>query len=392
MPYGWVRSWFPCSIFQRKTKMSKLIAPLSGANFKKQDPFAAGGVTGKSVDLMKSSYNLKSLIANGTIHGGTYEHEVGKAIEKQTGQSAQGCLVPSEVLARGMVQQRSALAAGTNNLGGFTIQTSVQPAIANALIPFSSLVASKITVLDGLTSNISWPRWQTGFSPSGAAENTTVTDLNSETFSVLQIGPPSRMNVQLKLSGTLLKQTGFDCEAAVQREILRAIGSTVDLYCLNQILATPENTGTNRDFSKLATGAPMPSAATWSQLVGVKQTILQNDVVNDGTMSWIVSPTTYGRWSNIQKATNYPLFLIEHDQAVDLPVRVSNNLTYADVPHTALLGRWSDAVLGLFGIDIVSDPFSGASVNQIFLSINILYSFGLLRGPSVAKTEDSAAQ
>src|SRR5258708_24652817 len=92
MPYGWVRSWFPCSIFQRKTKMSKLIAPLSGANFKKQDPFAAGGVTGKSVDLMKSSYNLKSLIANGTIHGGTYEHEVGKAIEKQTGQSAQGAL------------------------------------------------------------------------------------------------------------------------------------------------------------------------------------------------------------------------------------------------------------------------------------------------------------
>ncbi len=372
--------------------MSKTIAPLSGLNFKKQDPFATAGVTGKSVELMKASYSLKDLILRGLDHGGSYESQVGKAIEKQTGQMAQGVFVPSEILARGTVQQRSDLAAGTNNLGGYTIQTSVRPEIANALIPFSSLVASGITILDGLTSNISWPRWQTGFSPSGAAENTTVTDLNSETFSVLQIGPPSRMNVQLKLSGTLLKQTGFDCEAAVQREILRAIGSTVDLYCLNQILATPENTGTNRDLSKLAVGATMGSAATWSKLVGVKQTILQNDVVNDGTMSWIVSPTTYGRWSNIQKATNYPLFLIEQDQAVDLPVRVSNNLTYADVPHTALLGRWSDAVLGLFGIDIVSDPFSGASVNQIFLSINILYSFGLLRGPSVAKTEDSAAQ
>jgi len=387
MPYGWVRSWFPCSIFQRKTKMSKLIAPLSGANFKKQDPFAAGGVTGKSVDLMKSSYNLKSLIANGTIHGGTYEHEVGKAIEKQTGQSAQGCFVPSEVLARGMVQQRSDLAAGTNNLGGFTIQTSV---IANALIPFSSLVASKITVLDGLTSNVSFPRWQTGFSPSGAAENYSVTDLNSETFSVLQIGPPSRMNVQLKISQSLLKQTGFDAEAAVQKEILRAIGATVDLYCINQILATAENTGSNRDLSKLAPGYSFGGAATFSKIVNAKEAILANDVVNDGSMSWILSPSTYGRWSQIQKTSTYPLYLIENDRAVDLPVRVSNNLTSAVVPHTALLGRWSDAILGIFGIDIVSDPFSGASVNQVFLSINILYSFGLLRAPAVIKSEDAA--
>jgi len=78
------------------------------------------------------------------------------------------------------------------------------------------------------------------------------------------------------------------------------------------------------------------------------------------------------------------------DRAVDLPVRVSNNLTSAVVPHTALLGRWSDAILGIFGIDIVSDPFSGASVNQVFLSINILYSFGLLRAPAVIKSEDAA--
>ncbi len=289
-----------------------------------------------------------------------------------------------------MVQQRSDLAAGTNNLGGFTIQTSVQPAIANALIPFSSLVASKITVLDGLTSNVSFPRWQTGFSPSGAAENYSVTDLNSETFSVLQIGPPSRMNVQLKISQSLLKQTGFDAEAAVQKEILRAIGATVDLYCINQILATAENTGSNRDLSKLAPGYSFGGAATFSKIVNAKEAILANDVVNDGSMSWILSPSTYGRWSQIQKTSTYPLYLIENDRAVDLPVRVSNNLTSAVVPHTALLGRWSDAILGIFGIDIVSDPFSGASVNQVFLSINILYSFGLLRAPAVIKSEDAA--
>src|SRR5258708_5036378 len=333
--------------------MSKTIAPLSGLNFKKQDPFATAGVTGKSVELMKASYSLKDLILRGLDHGGSYESQVGKAIEKQTGQMAQGVFVPSEILARGTVQQRSDLAAGTNNLGGYTIQTSVRPEIANALIPFSSLVASGITILDGLTSNISWPRWQTGFSPSGAAENTAITELNSETFSVLQIGPTSRMNVELRISKTLLKQTSFDTELAVQKQILRAIGSTVDLYLINQILAAPENTGTNRDLSKLAVGYSFGGAASFSKIVNAKSAILASDVVNDSSMSWILSPSSYGRWSQIQKSTSYPLFLIDNDRAADLPVRVSNNLTAANVPHTALLGRWSDFVLGLFGIDIL---------------------------------------
>jgi hypothetical protein len=75
--------------------MSKTIAPLSGLNFKKQDPFAIAGVTDKSVELMKCSYNLKDLILRGFDHGGTYESEVGNAIERQTGQTAQGCFVPS---------------------------------------------------------------------------------------------------------------------------------------------------------------------------------------------------------------------------------------------------------------------------------------------------------
>src|SRR5258708_40069695 len=130
------------------------IAPLSGINFKQQDPFATAGVTGKSVELMKASYNLKDLILRGYNTGGTYESEVSKAIERQTGQMAQGTFVPSEVLCRG-IQTRPDLNAGTNNLGGLTIQTSVVPGIADALIPYSSLVASKITVLDGLTSTIS---------------------------------------------------------------------------------------------------------------------------------------------------------------------------------------------------------------------------------------------
>src|ERR1700736_6511544 len=118
MRYAWVASMFRCSrllkqISLRNTNMSKSIAPLSGLNFKKQDPFAAGGVTGKSVELMKASYDLKSLILAGYNFGGTYEGEVGKAIERQTGQNAQGCFVPSEVLCRG-IQQRD-LSAGTVN-------------------------------------------------------------------------------------------------------------------------------------------------------------------------------------------------------------------------------------------------------------------------------------
>jgi HK97 family phage major capsid protein len=214
--------------------------------------------------------------------------------------------------------------------------------------------------------------------------NFTVIDGSSETFSLLTLGPPKRMPVTLKISAQLLKQANFDIETMVQAQILRSIGSAIDLYCLNSLLALTENSGGSQ--------VTMGGAATYTKLVSMKQTVLANNSVDDGSFGWIISPATFGRWSVIPQVSTFPRYLLDKGETVDSPIHATNSLTAATVPHTALFGRWSDAVLGIFGIDILSDLRTGMSANQIYININVLYDFGVLRGPSIIKTEDSAAQ
>jgi hypothetical protein len=54
------------------------------------------------------------------------------------------------------------------------------------------------------------------------------------------------------------------------------------------------------------------------------------------------------------KISGYPSYLIENGKAVDSPVIVTQNLANPSIPHTPFFGRWSDLVLGLFGISIVA--------------------------------------
>jgi Phage capsid family len=120
----------------------------------------------------------------------------------------------------------------------------------------------------------------------------------------------------------------------------------------------------------------------------MKGQVLGNNVIDDGTFGWIVDPSTWSKWSQAQKATNYPSYLIENDKALNHPVRVTNNLSST---HQALFGRWSSAVLGIWAISLLSDPFIFASTNQVRLQIDVLYDFNVLNGPAILKTSDSAA-
>jgi HK97 family phage major capsid protein len=345
------------------------------------------------------AYSLKRIVLGGdSLNSRSWEYAVSEELSRSSGVGANkmGVMVPFEALV-----QRSDLAQGTNNLGGYLVQTSVEPSIKDALIPFSALAAAGMTIIPNLTSNVSFPRWATQSSPSGLLENTTITSATeTQTFSSLVLGPALRQSAQIRISAQLLKQQGFDGEAYIRKEILRAMGSIVDLQCIagngspNTIglLNFTENTGdastVTQDLSKLGAGQTFAGAATWPKLVALKKTILANNVTDAGDMSFLVSPATYAKWSQAQKASGTSTFLIEDGKVGTDPVIVSNSLS---ATNQCLFGKFSSAHLGLFGLDVVSDYWTGASVNQVILTINLLYAFGCLYGPAINRSEDSAA-
>jgi HK97 family phage major capsid protein len=353
--------------------------PLSGLQLKRTSPFANYG---SSEELMKRSYSVKDVLLKGQDLRGM-ELEVSNYAAKAKGiYDLPGVIVPTEVLCRD-------LSAGGN--AGDLVQTTVRPTIADALVPYSSLVASGVTVLDDLQGNVSWPRWQSQFSPSGLLETAQVLTTDEQaTMSTMQL-TPHRIGCEVIISRTLLAQSSVDVESAVQRAILQAIGSLVDQYCINEstypattgLLNFGENTaGSFSDLSKLARGVTAGGAFTYSGQVAMKGGVLANNVIDDGTFGWIVDPSTWSKWSTAQKSVNYPLYLIEDGKALGHQVRVTNNLS---ATHQALFARWSSAYLGIWAVSILSDPYIFASTNQVRLQIDVLYDFNVLYGRPLSK-------
>jgi hypothetical protein len=150
-----------------------------------------------------------------------------------------------------------------------------------------------------------------------------------------------------------------------------------------------ENSGLPLDYSKLAgPGTTFGGAATYSQVVGMVSSVLANDVTDDGTMSWVISPSTYGKWALKPKVATFPIFLIDSDQEIaGYPYYVTNNLSST---NQAVFGRWSDLIIAIFYIDILSDIYSHGGAGQVRLIINIGLDVGLLR-PTLIRSEDTAA-
>src|SRR5258708_3276479 len=114
-------------------------SPLSGLQLNRTSPFAGYG---KSEELMKRAYSVKDIIKAGRdfTQKTSMELEVSNRIARAKGDAPFGHVyIPTEILCRDL-----SVGGNASNL----VQTTVRPALADALLPFSSLIASVVTVLD----------------------------------------------------------------------------------------------------------------------------------------------------------------------------------------------------------------------------------------------------
>src|SRR5258707_2253654 len=109
-------------------------SPLSGLQLNRTSPFAGYG---KSEVLMKRAYSIKDVITAGRdlTQRNSMELEVSNRIAKAKGiDTPFGHVnIPPESLCRD-------LSVGTASAGGNTVQTTVRLQLADALIPYSSLI------------------------------------------------------------------------------------------------------------------------------------------------------------------------------------------------------------------------------------------------------------
>jgi hypothetical protein len=180
--------------------------------------------------------------------------------------------------------------------------------------------------------------------------------------------------------------------------MLRSIGSVIDSYCLSGsgvspyplgILNMPRNTAGQRDVGKLQPAVAFGGPASWAEIVSFVTALESTDVENDQTFGWIVSPATKGKWSTAPKIAGYPDYLYQDGRVGDAPLRATNNLS---ATHQVVFARWSDVVIGLWPLSIMTDPYSQATSANTRIFLDVFMDVAELHGPAVAIGIDSGAQ
>jgi hypothetical protein len=377
---------------------SKNFFPLSGlgSTVTPPSPFNVGlrGPPAEDVsDFVRSVYDLRTLLRGES----GYEMEVAEEIRRKIPDfKARGKFVPLEILARGGNGDLALRDVTAATAPGF-IQTQRLPRVADALRPVSAVISSGATLLTELSDNLSWPRWQTPSSPAALAETAAIPS-STATTSLMTLSA-HRISSMTVISKQLLAQTAnMELEQLIKLEMLRSIGSVIDLYCLAGtgvapqplgILSMPRNTAGLRDLGKLQPAIAFGGPATWTELVSFVGALEGTDIADDGTMGWITSPATKQKWSSSAKVAGYPAFLYENGRVGDHPLRASNNLS---ATHQCVFGRWSDLCIGLWPLSVLVDPISQALNANTRIFLDIFLDVSVLHGPGICCSADSAAQ
>ena len=288
-----------------------------------------------------------------TREAAAFELEVSRAVEQRTGRTAQGLMVPNDVLQRD-------LTVATASAAGDLVTTDYR---GESFIEFlrnrMALNALGVTTLSGLSGNVAIPR-QTG-APTAywVAEKGSPTESNPTVDQVNM--SPKTVGAYTDFSRRLMLQSSIDVESMVRRELATVLALEIDrvgLYGLgntNQPLGLKLTTGINtKDF-----GADQP---TYAELVAMEVEV-QSDNADIGSMSFLTNSTIYGGFKTTEKATNTAQFVLEPGGTVNgYGVVRSNQVASGDV----WFGVWNQLILGLWsGLDLTVDPYVNSTAGGV---------------------------
>jgi HK97 family phage major capsid protein len=315
-------------------------------------------------------------------------HDEAKAEARSFGGVVKGIGVPMKAL-DAMIQKRS-MTAGTNNAGGYGVQTNVNSYISY-LWNKTFMSQLGIAPMTGLTGNYSAPKegavtgaWLT---ETGAASDETPT-LDQLLLS------PKRLAVFIKVSKTLAIQSPDVADAMVMDMLMNAQATLLEK-------AVAKGGGTNEPTGIISTtgignvamgtngGAP-----TYAKIVDLIKTV---SAANANGTGFLTTPTIASKLLVTEQFTGTNGAPVNQNNTIaGYKLVASNNcpsgLTKGSSSdcHAIIFGDFSKVKVAQWGgLDLVIDPFSLAESNLNKVIVNAYYDIGLEQAGAFAAIKDA---
>ncbi|MBD9378538.1 phage major capsid protein [Pseudoxanthomonas sp. PXM04] len=307
------------------------------------------GNGGDTIGALESRVSLMRVLQAGVeqraLTGAELEYT--QETERRTGRKAQGTFVPMSALERRVNTTGSAPElVPTDHRADLYIQPLRNRLLARRL---------GVRVLSGLHGNVSIPKHGTGVSVGWVAENGAVpeSDVNPSNITLT----PKHAGGLTELSRQLIMQSSPDVEQLVRDDFAAVLAQAIDSALI-------KGGGTNEPTGVLSTvGIQTANLATlnWANVLAMKA---KAELANVDASSWLFNPSVAAKFAGTEKSTGTGIYLLGDDGRMAgiqsySTNQVPNNATPDPDTGIAILGDWSQVILGLWSeIDILVNPYA----------------------------------
>ena len=312
----------------------------------------------KRFSLLRAIHALANPTDRRAQEAAAFEFECSQAAAKAYGRTAQGILLPAEVLRnwkRDLNSSDEAALFTDDFRGGDFID-----ALRNA----SSVMQAGATMLSGLSGDVKIPK-KTGVASTGwiSSEGGAASESEMTVGSVSMT--PKTLGAFTDITRQLMIQSSLDVEALVRDDLAQSIALAIDLGALAGSGSSGQPTGIKNTggINVVDFGAAPDLIPTYAQVVELETKVREDNALGNGG-AYIANATMYGALKSVEKAANTAQFVVEPGGTMNgYRTVVSNQVASGDL----YFGDFrNNLLIGMFGgLDIVVDPYTASTSGTV---------------------------
>jgi HK97 family phage major capsid protein/HK97 family phage prohead protease len=282
-----------------------------------------------------------------------FEFACSRAAAQQYGTTAQGLMIPVDVLRNWDLAKR---ALNSNDDASLFTDDFRGGDFIDVLRNASSVMQAGARMLSGLSGDVKIPKKLTA-----AAAAWISTEGGNAAESEMTVGSvsmvPRTLGAFTDATRQLLIQSSLDVEALMRDDLATALALAIDKAALEGTGLSGQPTGI---LSTVGVNKPTAFAAaipTFAEVVAM-ETAVATDNALMGNLSYILPAAMYGGLKTKEKATNTAQFVVEPGGTINgYRGIVSNQATDGNL----YFGNFADLLVGFFGgLDITVDPYTNS--------------------------------
>ena len=333
----------------------------------------------KNFSMMRAIHALANPTDRRAQEAAAFEFECSRAAAEQYGTTAQGIMLPADVLRTW--NKRDLNSSDESELftddfrGGDFIDS-----LRNA----SSVMAAGARMLGGLSGDVKIPKKTAAASAAWIA-----TEGGDATESEMTVGnvslSPKTLGAFTDVTRQLLIQSSLDVEGLIRDDLVKAMALAIDKAGLEGTGSSGQPTGILNAGVNTVTNFAAANP-TFAEVVTLETAVAEDNALN-GNLAYILPASMNGALKTTAKDAGSGQFVSQGGQINGYNAIVSNQATAGNL----YFGNFDDLLIGMFGgLDIVVDPYTASTTGTVRVVALQSVDVGVRHAESFAFGNDGA--